>query len=161
MQAFLALGSNLGDSKSIFEAMPAALRSRSVFLVNASRVYQTKPVGGPDDQPDFLNQVLEVKTMCSVRELFDACKAIEFAYGRNRDAEVPNGPRTLDIDLLLIEDQEINERDLVIPHPRMHERAFVLEPLAEIAPDVAIPGHGTPASLLVALPDTSDVRPIT
>lgn len=160
MQAYLGVGANLGDPPNTLAAVPAALRSRSVFVTAASRLYRTAPVGGPDGQPDFVNQVLEVSTMCSPRELLEVCRAVEFAYGRDRAAEEPGGPRTLDIDILLIGDLTIDERDLTIPHPRMHERAFVLVPLAEIAPDLVLPGRGTVASQLVALDGAQDVRPL-
>lgn len=161
MRAYLALGANLGDRAATLASVPAALRGRSIFVTNASRVFETTPVGGPD-QPNYLNQVLEIQTMCSPREIFDACRAVEFAHGRPRDRrdEPKNEPRTLDIDFLAIDDgQTVDEPDLTVPHPRLHERAFVLVPLAEVAPDLEIPGRGTVTALLVALDDTSGVRP--
>lgn len=159
MRAFLGLGANLGDARQTILAVPAALHSRSIFTANASRLFLTTPVGGPDGQPDFVNQVLEVTTMCSARELLVAVRAVEFAYGRDRVRE-KDVPRTLDIDVLVIEGATIDDHDFIVPHPRMHERAFVLVPLAEIAPDLEIPARGTVASLLVAIADTSGVRPI-
>ncbi|HVL90573.1 MAG TPA: 2-amino-4-hydroxy-6-hydroxymethyldihydropteridine diphosphokinase [Actinomycetota bacterium] len=163
MRAYLALGANLGDRAATLASVPAALLGRSIFVTNASRVFETTPVGGPDDQPDYLNQVLEIQTMCSPREVLDACRAVEFAHGRERDrrGEPKNEPRTLDIDFLAIDGGEtIDDHDLIVPHPRLHERAFVLVPLAEIAPDLEIPGHGTVTALLVGLNDTDGVRPV-
>lgn len=123
-------------------------------------MFRTAPQGGPAGQPDFVNQVLEVRTLCSPREVLEASRAVEFAFGRDRPVEERHGPRTLDIDLLAIEGETVNEPDLVVPHPRLHERAFVLVPLAEIAPELEIPPNGTVTSLLVAVGDTSSVRPI-
>lgn len=162
MRAYLALGSNLGDRAATLASVPAALHGRSIFVTDASRVFETTPVGGPDDQPDYLNQVLEIQTMCSPREVFDACRAIEFANGRERDrrGEQRNLPRTLDIDFLAIEGGvTVDDYDLTVPHPRLHQRAFVLVPLAEVAPDLEIPGHGTVTALLVALDSTDGIRP--
>ncbi len=158
MRAYLGLGGNLGDPAATLAAVPDALRARAVNVTNASRVFVTAPVGGPPGQPDFLNQALEVSTMCLPFELLDACRSIEVAFGRNRRAEEKNGPRTLDIDILAIEGTTIAERTLTVPHPRLHERAFALVPLAEIAPELEVPGHGTVAGLLVALNDVDGVR---
>lgn len=160
MRAYLGLGANIGDTRSTLEAVPAALSSRSVTVTAASRIFRTDPVGDgsqPGPQPDYLNQVLEVSTVLPARELLDACRSIEFAFGRDRSSGVRNAPRTLDIDLLFIEGFEVNERDLVVPHPRMHERAFVLVPLAELAPELQIGSHGTVTRLLMSLGSTTGV----
>lgn len=143
---YVALGSNLGDPCAQvahgFEAL-AALPGTS--LVARSRLYRTPP-WGVLDQPDFVNAAVQLDTMLSPRELLVALQAIEASAGRVRG--VPNGPRTLDLDLLLYRDQTIAEPGLVIPHPRLHERAFVLLPLADIAPDLEIPGRGRVTDLL-------------
>jgi 2-amino-4-hydroxy-6-hydroxymethyldihydropteridine diphosphokinase len=102
-------------------------------------------------QPDFINAVAEIQTMLGARALLEALLAIETRFGRRR--EFPGAPRTLDLDLLLYGDRVIAEPGLVVPHPRMHERAFVLAPLAEIAPDIAIPGKGRAGALLAACSD--------
>ena len=159
MRAYLGLGSNLGDRARTLESVPAALRSRSIHVTDSSRIFETVAVGEPEGQPDFLNQVLEITTVCSPREVFEACRAIEFAHGRGRWPQDRVGPRTLDIDLLAIDGETINDYDLIVPHPRLHERAFVLAPLAEVAPDLEIAGHGTVASLLVSL-GADGVRPL-
>lgn len=159
MRAYLGLGANLGDRARTLASVPAALRSRSIFTVAASRVFQTAPVGDPPGQPDYLNQVIEIQTMCSPHEMLDACRAVEFANGRPRARDERAGPRTLDIDILLIEGVAIDEPDLIVPHPRLHQRAFALVPLAELAPDAEIPGHGTVARLLMEVGDSEAVRP--
>jgi 2-amino-4-hydroxy-6-hydroxymethyldihydropteridine diphosphokinase len=160
MRAFLGLGANLGDSEQTLAAVPAALRARAILVTNASRMFRSAPVGGPAGQPDYVNQVLEIRTLCSPRELLEACHAIEFAFGRDRSVEERHGPRTIDLDILAIKGQTVDQPDLIVPHPRLPERAFVLVPLAEIAPELEIPPHGTVTSLLVALGDTSGVRPL-
>ncbi|MHB8513075.1 MAG: 2-amino-4-hydroxy-6-hydroxymethyldihydropteridine diphosphokinase [Actinomycetota bacterium] len=157
MRAYLGLGANVGDTRETLSSVPNVLRSRSVIVTDASRLFVTTPVGGPP-QPEYLNQALEISTVLSPRELLEACKAVEFAFGRDRATESRNGPRTLDIDVLAIEGTKIDEPDLRVPHPRLHERAFALVPLAEIAPDLQIGDLGTVTSLLVSLSDTSGVR---
>ncbi|HSO08275.1 MAG TPA: 2-amino-4-hydroxy-6-hydroxymethyldihydropteridine diphosphokinase, partial [Pelomicrobium sp.] len=104
-----------------------------------SALYRTAPVGYLD-QPDFINAVIAVETALPPRALLDALLAIERAHGRQR--EFPNAPRTLDLDILMYDHVTLHEPGLTLPHPRMHERAFVLKPLAEIAPELVLPGHG-------------------
>ncbi len=139
--AYVGLGSNLQDPaaqlKSAFAAL-AALPSTSV--VARSSLYRSAPVGYAD-QPDFVNAVIALETELAPRALLDALLEIERRHGRVR--EFQNSPRTLDLDVLLYGDLQLREPGLTIPHPRMHERAFVLVPLAEIAPRQAIPGMGT------------------
>jgi 2-amino-4-hydroxy-6-hydroxymethyldihydropteridine diphosphokinase len=120
---------------------------RSAFQ-RASALYRSVPVGHRD-QPDFVNAVAEIATQLGPRELLEALLAIERRHGRLRG--IPNGPRTLDLDILLYGDRLTREASLVIPHPRMHERAFVLVPLAEIAPLAVIPGRGAVAFLLAQI----------
>lgn len=129
-RAFLALGSNLGDRRAYLRAGVAALPD----VVAVSSVFETEPVGGPEGQGAFLNCVVELSTAKSPRELLAAGQAAEAAAKRER--KVRWGPRTLDVDVLLVGDLRVDDADLVVPHPRMWERGFVLVPLAELAPEV-------------------------
>jgi 2-amino-4-hydroxy-6-hydroxymethyldihydropteridine diphosphokinase len=153
--AFVALGANLDDPQAQVQSAIAALgelpRTR---LVRASSLYRSAPVGY-SNQPDFINAVAEVATGLAPRELLDSLLALEHHRGRVRD--FPNAPRTLDLDIILYGDLALHEHGLTIPHPRMHERAFVLVPLAEIAPDARVPGRGAARDLLAGV-DTSSVE---
>jgi 2-amino-4-hydroxy-6-hydroxymethyldihydropteridine diphosphokinase len=153
--ALIALGSNLSDPaaqvNSGFAALAVLPASR---FISHSSLYLSAPVGYAD-QPDFINAVAAVETALAPRALLEALFAIERRHDRVR--MFPNAPRTLDLDLLLYGDVQIHERGLTIPHPRMHERAFVLLPLAEIVPGCAIPGRGAVAELL----RTIDVAGVT
>jgi 2-amino-4-hydroxy-6-hydroxymethyldihydropteridine diphosphokinase len=142
-RAFLGLGSNLGDRRARLRDAVAALPD----VVAVSGVYETDPVGGPE-QPAYLNCVVELDTERSARELLELAHELEAAAGRVRT--VRWGPRTLDVDVLLVGDETVDEPDLVVPHPRMYERAFVLVPLADLAPEL-VPG---------GRPETSGVRPV-
>jgi 2-amino-4-hydroxy-6-hydroxymethyldihydropteridine diphosphokinase len=137
----VALGSNLEDPEAQVQrgfdeiaALPAT------EIVRRSRLYRTAPVGYVD-QPDFVNACALVETSLAPRELLDALLAVEQRRGRVRG--LPNGPRTLDLDIVLYGDAVVDEPGLRIPHPRAHERAFVLVPLVEVWPDAVIPGHGS------------------
>jgi 2-amino-4-hydroxy-6-hydroxymethyldihydropteridine diphosphokinase len=144
--AYIGLGSNLEDPASQVKAGYDALAALpATELIARSALYRSAPVGYCD-QPDFINAVAKVETALGARELLDALLAIELNHGRVRD--FPNAPRTLDLDLLLYGDLQLHAPGLTIPHPRMHERAFVLAPLAEIAPQCVIPGRGKVAELL-------------
>ena len=132
-RAFLALGSNLGDRVQYLRDAVATLRD--VGLVAASPVYETEPVGGPADQDSFLNLVVELRTDRTPHDLLGVCHRLETAAGRVRDERW--GPRTLDVDVLWIEGVAVDEPDLVVPHPRLWERRFVVAPLHDLAPDVA------------------------
>jgi 2-amino-4-hydroxy-6-hydroxymethyldihydropteridine diphosphokinase len=123
-------------------------------------VYETTPVGGPDGQPDFLNQVIGVETALDAHGLWERCSAVEASLGRSRDHETRWGPRAIDIDLLTFGDLVVVEADLEIPHPRMAERAFVLVPLAEIAPGLEIAGLGVARDLARGLGTDGSVRPL-
>lgn len=136
-RAFLGLGSNLGDRLANLRRAVELLRERGVSVLRSSRVYETDPVGGPE-QPDYLNAVVEVEVDGTARELLDTCLAVEEEMGRVRDERW--GPRTIDLDLLTIGEEEIHEPGLQVPHPRMHERAFVLAPLLELTADPRLPG---------------------
>jgi len=114
-------------------------------LERVSSLYRSAPVGFVD-QPDFVNAVAKVDTALAPRELLEALLDLENRHGRVR--EFPNGPRTLDLDILLYGDVQLREPGLIVPHPRMHERAFAIVPLAEIAPDTVVPGRGRVDDLL-------------
>jgi 2-amino-4-hydroxy-6-hydroxymethyldihydropteridine diphosphokinase len=147
--AYIGLGSNLEDPASQIKAGCAAIAALpATELIARSALYRSAPVGY-SDQPDFINAVAKVETTLEARALLDALLAIELNHGRVRD--FPNAPRTLDLDLLLYGDLELHAPGLTIPHPRMHERAFVLVPLAEIDPQCVIPGRGKVAELLRAV----------
>lgn len=138
--AFVALGANLDQPAAHIERAADELdRLPGTRLLRLSSLYQSKPVGYVT-QPDFINAVAALHTRLAPRELLDALLAIERRHGRRRAFK--NAPRTLDLDLLLYDDLCLYEPGLCLPHPRMNERAFVLVPLLEIAPDIGIPGHG-------------------
>lgn len=137
--AFVALGSNLGDREAHLHGALAALGSiHGTRVAACSSFHETVPVGPPGQGP-YLNAAAELWTTRTARELLGAFHDIEQAHGRDRAREARWGARTLDLDLLLYADQIIGEQGLIVPHPRMHERRFVLEPLAEIAPDAVHP----------------------
>ena len=137
IRAYLGLGSNLGDRLGNLRRAVDLLDGRGVRVLRSSRVYETDPVGGPD-QPDYLNAVVEVEASGSARDLLEACRAVEDELGRVRGERW--GPRIIDVDVLTFGDQTIDEPDLQVPHPRMHERAFVLIPLLELDADPPLPG---------------------
>jgi 2-amino-4-hydroxy-6-hydroxymethyldihydropteridine diphosphokinase len=150
-RAYVGLGSNLGDRESTIRAAVAALQAaEGVDVIAVSTLIDTEPVGYLD-QPRFLNGVAALETGRSARELLDLLLGVEGRFGRDRAAVPAQGPRTLDLDLLLYGDAEIDEPGLRIPHPRLHERAFVLAPLAELEPDLEVPGKGSIQTLLGGL----------
>lgn len=142
--AYLGLGSNLGDRLENLRRSLDLLEERGVRVLRSSRVYETDPVGGPA-QPDYLNAVVEVAAPGSARDLLGVCLAVEAEMGRVRDERW--GPRLIDLDVLTFGDQIIDQDDLQVPHPRMHERGFVLVPLLELDADPPLPG-GRRASTL-------------
>jgi len=143
VRAFVALGSNLGDRRANLRAAVAGLPG----VVAVSGVYETDPVGGPGGQAPYLNAVVELDTDLSPQALLAVGRRLEEAAGRVRGKRW--GPRTLDVDILLVGDLTVDEPDLQVPHPRLRERAFVLVPLHDLAPDVAGPR-----------PDDTSVRPV-
>jgi 2-amino-4-hydroxy-6-hydroxymethyldihydropteridine diphosphokinase len=139
-RAYVALGSNLGDRRAELEhAIERLSASPGVRVLAVSDWIETDPVGGPAGQRRYLNGAAEIETTLAPRALLELLLAIEREAGRERDPEVKNGPRVLDLDLLLYGEQSIDERDLLVPHPRLEERTFVLQPLAQIAPDRRLP----------------------
>jgi 2-amino-4-hydroxy-6-hydroxymethyldihydropteridine diphosphokinase len=148
VRAYVALGSNLGDPLATVQAAFAALRTvPESVLVAASPLYRSAPVG-LRNQPDFINAVAALDTQLCAEALLEALFAIEARFGRRRDFH--HAPRTLDLDLLLFGGETRATPRLTLPHPRMHERAFVLLPLLELAPDIVIPGHGPARALIDA-----------
>jgi 2-amino-4-hydroxy-6-hydroxymethyldihydropteridine diphosphokinase len=135
---YLGLGSNVGDRESQLRAAVAALREHGDQVRAISSLYETEPVGEVLDQPDFLNAVVEVRTELEPLELLDLCKAIEVEQGRMLGGP-RHGPRPLDVDLLLLGDRELDDERLTLPHPELRTRRFVLQPLLELAPDLALP----------------------
>lgn len=151
VEAFIGLGGNVGDAPATLRQALAALGALpQTRLVAASRLYRTAPVGGIE-QADFINAAACIRTRLTPIALLQALFAIERAHGRERAREERWGPRTLDLDLLIYGDALIDIDGLTLPHPRMHERAFVLVPLLEIAPDLQIPGRGSARDALAAL----------
>lgn len=146
MRAFLGMGSNLGDRRAILRAAVAAIPE----VAAVSPVYETEPVGGPEQGP-FYNIVVELETERSPRELLELCEELEQAANRTR--VIRWGPRTLDVDVLLVGELVVDEDDLEVPHPRMHQRNFVMVPLLDLFPQAEVAGYD---------PDTAfgDVRNI-
>jgi 2-amino-4-hydroxy-6-hydroxymethyldihydropteridine diphosphokinase len=136
--AYLGLGANLGDRLANLRRSVELLDAESgVDVVASSRVWETDPVGGPEGQPPYLNAVIRVETSLAPHELLEACHRVEATLQRVR--EVRWGPRTIDLDIVLFDDLAIDEPDLVVPHPRLAERAFVVLPLLELDPDPVLP----------------------
>lgn len=137
-RAWLALGANLGAAQTtVRQAICAIAQWQHTQLICASSLYQTAPIEATGN--DYINAVVEISTQLSPQQLLQQCQAAEAAAGRQRSYR--NAPRTLDIDILLYGNQHIHQDNLSIPHPRMHQRAFVLVPLAEIAPHMVTPAQ--------------------
>jgi 2-amino-4-hydroxy-6-hydroxymethyldihydropteridine diphosphokinase len=156
VSAYLALGSNLGDRLATLRRAVDLLNARSgIEVLRSSRVYETEPVGPP--QPAYLNAVIEVRTELEPRALLEECLAVEDELGRVRAERW--GPRTIDVDVLTYDEREVAEADLVVPHPRMHERAFVLVPLGELDADPTLPEGRKLATLRMPPDALLGVRP--
>jgi 2-amino-4-hydroxy-6-hydroxymethyldihydropteridine diphosphokinase len=150
-RSFVGLGSNLGDpQEQIRRALELLAAEEGVEVVAVSALRETDPVGY-EDQPRFLNGAAELRTSLPARELLGRLLAIERRLGRVRGEGPRFGPRTIDLDLLLHGDEVVAEPGLVVPHPRLHERRFALEPLAELDPALEIPGRGPVQALLSGL----------
>lgn len=158
--AYLGLGSNLGNRLAFLRGGRDHLISRfDIVLLRASGIFETEAVGGPPDNPPFLNTVLEIETSLSPRDLLAACQAVEDEFGRTRPMEW--APRTLDIDLLMYGEATLSEADLQVPHPRLHERNFVLAPLSELAPGLIHPVLQKTIRVLTAeLPTCAGLAPL-
>jgi 2-amino-4-hydroxy-6-hydroxymethyldihydropteridine diphosphokinase len=159
LSAFIGLGGNLGDAAGTVQQAIGRLEALpDTQLARASRRYRT-PAWGNEEQPPFVNAVAWLRTGLSAPALLQALLAVEGEFGRERDNEQRWGPRTLDLDLLLYGDQVIDQPGLQVPHPYLTRRAFVLVPLAEIAPQLVIPGAGTVRDALLAV-DSTGVEPL-
>lgn len=155
--AWIGLGSNLDDPRhQLDRALQALAREPDITLQQVSSYYRTAP-WGVTDQPHFVNAVARLDTTLSPLALLDVLRRLEHQAGRERLERW--GPRVLDLDLLLYGDARIERPGLRVPHPHLHERAFALVPLAEVAPEALVPGYGTVAALLRTL-DTSGVEPL-
>jgi len=146
--AYLGLGSNVGDREAHLNAAESALAAaKGMYLDRTSPTYESPP-DGPGDQPDFLNRVLGIETWLGPRELLQTCLAVENQLGRKRD--VPQGPRTVDVDILLYGEVVLDDPELQIPHPALRRRPFFLQPLWDLAGDISLPGSGLRLSQLLA-----------
>ena len=156
MKAYLGLGSNIGDRLENLRSALSRLNNISGIRVQkVSPVYETLPVGSPQ-QPDYLNAVVEIETYLEAEKLLAVCSCIEQDMGRIR--RVHWGPRVIDIDILLFGELILNTEQLTVPHPRMHERAFVLKPLADISPDYIHPVLGLTVGEILVKIDEAGVR---
>ena len=156
-RAYIGIGGNLDHPLlQIHRAFQALRELPASRCVACSPLYRSAAVGGPSGQPDYLNAAAALDTTLAPDALLTALQSIETAQGRTRT--VRWGPRTLDLDLLLYDRLVLDEPRLTLPHPRLHERAFVLYPLYDIAPDLEIPGHGLLTDLLTKFPQTALVR---
>ncbi|MDR2092060.1 MAG: 2-amino-4-hydroxy-6-hydroxymethyldihydropteridine diphosphokinase [Azoarcus sp.] len=157
VRAHVAFGANLGDPFAALDGALAALAALPDTRIAArSAFYRSAPLGVADEQPDYINAVIALDTGLAPQALLDALLAVEAAGGRTRDAAL--APRAIDLDLLLHGDTVLQTQTLTLPHPRMHQRAFVLLPLADIAPDLVIPGIGALAPLLETVRNQRIVR---
>ncbi len=147
-RAVIAIGSNLGERRvNLQGAVDSLSDTPEVWVTAVSQVYETDPVDSPEDAKHYLNAVVLLDTTLAARTLLERALAIESAYGRERGGE-RNAPRTLDVDLIVVGDRRADEDDLVLPHPRASERAFVLVPWLDLEPDAEIPGSGPVAELV-------------
>ncbi|MDX6327310.1 MAG: 2-amino-4-hydroxy-6-hydroxymethyldihydropteridine diphosphokinase [Nocardioidaceae bacterium] len=154
----VALGSNLGDRLSKLQgALDSLADTPGVWVTEVSPVYETEPVDSPEDAGPFLNAIVLLDSTLPARVLLERAQAIETAFGRQR-SETRNAPRPLDVDLIVVGDRLADDESLTLPHPREHERAFVLAPWADVEPDARIPGLGGVTDLLKEVTTTGVVR---
>lgn len=150
VSAYIAFGANLGEPRAaLANALELLAALPDTRVVSHSSCYRSAPMGVTGQQPDYINAVVAIETALAPRPLLEALLAIEARGGRTRESH--RAPRTMDLDLLMHGDTVVDEPGLILPHPRMHLRAFVLQPLIEIAPDLVIPGIGAVSSLLPAV----------
>jgi 2-amino-4-hydroxy-6-hydroxymethyldihydropteridine diphosphokinase len=152
LTGYLGLGSNVGDREAMLRGARDALGAHEVEVLASSSAYETAPQGELLDQPDFLNACLRVRTALGPEQLLEACKAVERALGRHAGGP-RHGPRPIDVDLLLLGDVEYHSERLSLPHPEVTSRRFVLEPLLELDPDLALPDGTALADRLAAVRD--------
>jgi len=151
VRAYVALGANLGERERTLRASVDALAAEpGIELLAVSALRETEPVG-VGAQPRFLNGAVELETTLPARDLLERLLVVERRFGRVREGVPAHGPRTVDLDLLVYGGEKIDEPGLRVPHPRLHERRFVLEPLAELAPGLVVPGLGRVEDLLAAV----------
>lgn len=146
--AYIGFGSNLGDSLSILETVKNEINAvKGITLKRTSPAYRTKPIDVPDSQDDYINAVFEVETSRDPEDILSELAEIENRHGRVR-GKVRNSARTLDLDLLLVGNYSVQSKSLTLPHPRIHQRAFVLFPMYDLSPDLLVPGQGRVQALL-------------
>jgi 2-amino-4-hydroxy-6-hydroxymethyldihydropteridine diphosphokinase len=157
---YLGLGSNVGDRRANLQAAVDALSRRGVRALASSSVYETEPVGEVLDQREFFNACVRIETALDPEALLDACKAVERELGREHQGPgyVRHGPRPIDVDVLLLGEQRHESARLTLPHPQVRSRRFVLAPLVELDPELAVPGGPDAAGALEALGSGQDVR---
>ncbi|MEU8249810.1 2-amino-4-hydroxy-6-hydroxymethyldihydropteridine diphosphokinase [Nonomuraea sp. NPDC048916] len=155
MKAVLSLGSNLGRRfETLQGAIDTLFDAPGLEFVRASPVYETDPVGGPAGQRPFLNAIVIAETTLAPRTLLERAQGVENAFGRERLEHW--GPRTLDVDLIMVGDTVCDDPELTLPHPLAHERAFVLVPWADVDPEGELPGHGRITALLAGLAEADE-----
>ena len=154
---YLGLGSNIGDRRAHLTTASRALPEHGVRVARSSSVYETEPVGLVTEQADFFNACLQVETEHGPEDLLDACKAVERELGREPGG-VRHGPRVIDVDVLLLDGLEYRSERLALPHPELAERRFVLVPLLELDPELALPDGRRLADLLASLGAGQAVR---
>ena len=161
MMIYLALGSNLGDRLAHLRQAREHLASFAIGDIQSAALYETDPLDCPPDSPAFLNSALAFDTELTPEELLAKTQAIETQLGREaKENRLTNAPRPVDIDLLFCGEEVRDTPELILPHPRLHERLFVLYPLRDLAPTVVPPTHANPISILLELCQTSELPPV-
>lgn len=152
-RAYISIGSNLGDPlQQVKDALPMIAGVRDTRMLRCSSLYKTEAVGGPENQQDYINAAVEIETSLSAEDLLLELQAIEYAFYRNRREEAHWGPRTMDLDILLFDQQRQQDSHLTLPHPEIANRLFVLVPLMEVAGDLYLAGYGSLSYLIEQAP---------